>query len=55
MRLRSLLGLVTSITLSLGVAPLASADPPAHAPAHGYRAKGKGKAHVPAKESGGVD
>jgi hypothetical protein len=55
MRLRTLLGLVTSITLFVGVAPLASADPPAHAPAHGYRAKGKGKAHVPVRESAGVE
>lgn len=45
--------LVIPITVSL--VPLASADPPDHAPAHGYRAKGGGKAHAPAKESGGVE
>jgi len=55
MRLRTRLALATSIAFSMALAPLASADPPAHAPAHGYRAKAKGKAYVPAKESAGVE
>ncbi len=55
MRLRTFLALATSITFSVALPPVASADPPAHAPAHGYRAKRGGQVHAPAKESGGIE
>lgn len=55
MRLRILLGLVITITLSLAMPPIANADPPAHAPAHGYRDKKEGKRQTTAPRSGGVE
>jgi len=51
MRLQTLLSLLAATALAL---PLpAAADPPAHAPAHGYRAKHK--APKVARPSGGVE
>jgi hypothetical protein len=51
MRLRTALGL--SVAFALIIPCAASSKPPAHAPAHGYRAKQAPKAPAPAK--GGVE
>ena len=51
MRLQTLLGLLAATALVLPLS--AAADPPAHAPAHGYRAKHK--ASKVARPSGGVE
>jgi hypothetical protein len=53
MRLRTILGLIATFALSLP--HFASADPPAHAPAHGYRAKQAAKPAQPAQASGGIE
>jgi len=52
---RTALGLVTAITLSLALPQGAPADPPAQAPAHGYRAKQGGKPQQSAPRAGGVE
>ena len=53
MKLRYALGLTAALVL---IAPqLAFATPPAHAPAHGYRAKQAQQAPAPARAKGGIE